>query len=119
MNQQVWTFYDQRGIHHSFGIYHGELSGHFIAYLDDKILIIDFGILADKRYSFFFERELLHFDIIKKSHGFEYSLIVDKKSDTEFNRELKKEKKEELHIILLILLIIIAVFLTFYFRLQK
>jgi hypothetical protein len=54
MAQQFWTFHDQRGTEHCFGIYHGESSGHFVAYLDEKVMIIDFGILEDKTYNFFF-----------------------------------------------------------------
>jgi hypothetical protein len=119
MAQQFWTFHDQSSVEHTFGIYHGEDSGHLVAYLDDRVMIIDFGILDDKSYNFFFERELLKLDIHKNGSGFDYTLNVDKKTPTELNVEIKKERKEEIHIIILILLIVAMIILTFYLRFLK
>lgn len=65
MAQQVWNFKDQFGVDHSFGIYHGEESGHFISYLDNQIMHIDFMILAEKQYSFYINHELMRFSIQK------------------------------------------------------
>ncbi|MBK6545486.1 MAG: hypothetical protein IPO78_03180 [Saprospiraceae bacterium] len=119
MTQQVWTFYDQGGMDHVFGMYHGEQSGHFVAYLDQKILIIDFGIVADKTYTFFFEQELLNFHILKKPDGFEYELKVDTKAKTQLNLNRNSERRDELHIVLLICLIILAIGLTLYLRMRN
>ncbi len=119
MAQQFWTFHDQSGTEHTFGIFHGEDSGHFVAYLDDRVMIIDFGILDDKTYNFFFERELLKLDIQKKEQEFIYTLNVDKETNTELNVEIKTERKDEIHIIILIIIIVIVVFLTLYFRLRN
>ncbi len=116
MAQQFWTFHDQTGTEHSFGIFHGEESGHFVAYLDDRVMIIDFGILDNKSYNFFFERELLRFNIQKKDNEFFYTLKVDKETNTELNVEIKKERKDEIHIIILIILIVVVVFLSLYLR---
>lgn len=116
MTQQFWHFNDQAGVEHTFGICHGEDSGHFVAYLDDRVMIIDFGILDDKSYPFYFERELLIFTIEKKETGFLYSLIADKNADTELNMELKKERKEEFHIIILVVCIVLVVLLSLYLR---
>ncbi len=116
MTQQFWHFHDRAGTEHTFGIYHGDESGHFVAYLDDRVMIIDFGILDDKSYHFYFERELLIFKIEKKDNGFLYHLNVDKTSDTELNLELKKEKREEIHIIILVVCIILIVLLSLYLR---
>jgi len=118
MTQQFWTFHDQTGTEHTFGIYHNESSGHFVAYLDDRVMIIDFSILDDKSYNFFFERELLKFDIKKRGDEFEYILNVDKETNTELNVELKQERRQEIHIIILIVLIVAVVILTFYLRLR-
>jgi hypothetical protein len=63
MAQQFWHFNDQAGFQHTFGIYHGEESGHFVAYLDDRVMLVDFEIYNDKSYHFYFERELLEFKI--------------------------------------------------------
>lgn len=80
-------------------------------------MIIDFTILEDKNYTFFYERELLRLQIKKKGEEYEYTLDVDKKANTELNMEIIKERKDEFHIIILIILIILAVFLTLYLRL--
>ena len=119
MAQQFWTFHDQASVEHTFGIYHGEDSGHFVAYLDDKVMIIDFGILDDKSYNFFFERELLKLDIHKLDDGYAYTLNVDKETNTELNVEIKTERKEEIHIIVLIVLIVLVVFLSLYLRMKN
>lgn len=119
MAQQFWHFFDQTGVEHTFGIYHSEDSGHFVAYLDDRVMIIDFSILEDKIFHFYFDRELLTFEIKKIEAGFIYTLKVDKDAETELNIELKKERKEEIHIIILTLIILLAIFLTLYLRMKN
>ena len=119
MAQQFWTFYDQYSVEHTFGIYHGEESGHLVVYLDDRVMIIDFGIINDKSYNFFFERELLKLDIQKIEDGFVYKLNVDKETPTELNVEIKTERKEELHITILIIFIVAMIILTLYLRMRR
>lgn len=114
MAQQVWTFYDRAGTFHTFGIYHNEDSGHFLAYLDNKIMIIDFNIKDNKEYSFYFEEELLHVKLISGTEGFEYELVNDLSAKTPLNVRLEKEKKQETHILVLIILIILLLGYTIY-----
>ena len=65
MAQQVWNFQDQFGNEHSFGIYHSPISGHFVSYLDNNILNIDFKVLDNKEYRFYMNHELMKFSITK------------------------------------------------------
>ncbi|MDQ3140973.1 MAG: hypothetical protein M3Q56_01875 [Bacteroidota bacterium] len=93
MSQQIWTFNDQFGIPHSFGIHHGEDSGHLVAYLDDQIIIMDFNIKESKDYHFFINHELLRFKIIKDENAFLYTLDADTESSTPYNDSIKKEEE--------------------------
>ena len=94
MAQQVWNFKDQFGVDHSFGIYHGEESGHFISYLDNQIMHIDFI----------------------GEHQFKYDFTSDTESSTPFNEYLSKSKNESTKhiwwgIIALLLIIKLIVYL--------
>ncbi|MBK7226671.1 MAG: hypothetical protein WAS56_14575 [Saprospiraceae bacterium] len=117
MAQQVWNFKDQFGVDHSFGIYHGEESGHFISYLDNQIMHIDFMILAEKQYSFYINHELMRFSIQKiGEHQFKYDFTSDTESSTPFNEYLSKSKNESTKhiwwgIIALLLIIKLIVYL--------
>ncbi len=112
MAQQVWTFYDKSGALNTFGMHHGEESGHVLAYLNNEILIIDFGIKDDKTYSFFFDDELLQFKIIKRSDAFEYILATDRDAPTPLNKKIKLQKKQErLVVITLVLVAAVAAYL--------
>ena len=56
-------------------MYHGQESGHFLLYINEKISIIDFDILDDKSYSLYIGNELFRLNIDKVDHGdFSYSL---------------------------------------------
>ena len=101
MGQQVWTFRDQMGMDHSFGVYHGEESGHVLCYLDNQILIIDFNILQDKEYSFYVQEELLNFRIIKTNEEFRYDLQVDTESNTPLNLQRKSEQRDNKKMIMI------------------
>ena len=104
MAQQVWNFKDQFGVDHSFGIYHGEESGHFISYLE-------------KQYSFYINHELMRFSIQKiGEHQFKYDFTSDTESSTPFNEYLSKSKNESTKhiwwgIIALLLIIKLIVYL--------
>jgi hypothetical protein len=112
MAQQVWTFYDRSGTLHTFGIYHGEDSGHVMAYLDNAIMILDFKILDNKTYSFYYDEELLHFKIVKKGDFYEYKLENDLNAPTPLNEKNKLETRQERKIIMLLFAIILVVAYT-------
>ena len=78
MAQQVWNFQDQFGNEHSFGIYHSPISGHFVSYLDNNILNIDFKVLDNKEYRFYMNHELMKFSITKtNANEFIYSSVIN------------------------------------------
>ncbi|HEX5625753.1 MAG TPA: hypothetical protein VFX48_07045 [Saprospiraceae bacterium] len=116
MTQQEWTFYDPLGGFHTFGMYHSERSGHFVAYLDQKILMIDFGVLDNRSYRFFFDRELLKFSIFKKEEGYSYELIVDREADTQLNLDRKRENRNERVVLVITISVLFLAFLLLYFK---
>lgn len=73
--QKQWSFQDVTGHHYYIGLYHGQESGHFLLYINDKISIIDFDILGDKSYSLYIGNELFRLNIeTSPSDKFKYSL---------------------------------------------
>jgi hypothetical protein len=116
MAQQFWHFNDQAGFQHTFGIYHGEESGHFVAYLDDRVMLVDFEIYNDKSYHFYFERELLELKIEKKQNGYLYFLHVDTTSNTALNLEKKQENRLEKMAIILVLTIMVIVLIILFLK---
>ncbi len=114
MAQQVWHFYDQFGNEHSFGIYHSPISGHFVSYLDNSILNIDFKVLEDKEYRFYMNHELMKFSITKtETSEFLYELVADVETATPYNMSLNKTKSENFKMIIIgsIALVIIIILL--------
>ena len=73
--QKQWSFQDVTGHHYYIGLYHGQESGHFLLYINDKVSIIDFDILDTKSYSMYIGNELFRLNIEKNEKGvFSYSL---------------------------------------------
>lgn len=121
MAQQTWDFKDQFGIDHQFGIYHGEDSGHFVGYLDQNIMFIDFKIIEDKEFNFYVNHELMKFKISKDPSGdFTYSLAADTESNTPYNNYIKKNENEyKKHIWWGIIALLLIVKLIVYFITRK
>ena len=72
--QKQWSFRDGFGRFHNIGFYHGQESGHFMLYINDKITIIDYHILGDRSYSFMIGNTLLELNIMRQAGTFEYDL---------------------------------------------
>ena len=73
--QKQWSFQDVTGHHYYIGLYHGQETGHFLLYINDKISIIDFDILEDKSYSLYIGNELFRLNIEKTGMDkYQYSL---------------------------------------------
>ncbi len=52
MSQITWTYVDDDGYSHKVGLFHGDNSGHLLVYCNTRIVVIDFGVMASKNYSF-------------------------------------------------------------------
>lgn len=101
MAQQSWTYLNKIGQKFNIGIYHGLKSGHVIVYCNKSIVIIDFTIKEDKKYSFFIGEEFLELDLNKQSTSdppFKYSLKINHNLTTPYNK-VKKEKNKKNNII--------------------
>ena len=95
---------------------HGEESGHLLIHVNSNIIVIDFHVLEDKKYSFFIQGELCEVSINKEEEQFSYSFVINDQVKTPRNIELKRIDRRDLYLSLfvigsLITVIIIAVLL--------
>ena len=90
MSQMTWTYIDDAGRRHRIGLFHGDTNRHLLVYCEDRVLIIDFAVTADKQYSFYIDDELIDIRIEEKDGRFSYGLSVDTVTDTPRNR-LRRE----------------------------
>ena len=72
--QKQWSFQDGFGRYHNVGFYHGQDSGYFMLFINDKITIIDYHIIGDKSYSFMIGNRLLELSINLSDKGYLYDL---------------------------------------------
>lgn len=98
----TWTYVDDYGKSHKVGLFHGDRSGHLLIYCNTRILVIDFNVLQDKKYSFFINDELFDIHIEKQDEAFAYGIEIDKKADTPRNH--LRRKRERAHLIRLVVL---------------
>ena len=59
MSQASWQYYDPIKGFQTIGLYHGDESGHVVIYVNNKVLLIDFLVLHDHRYSFYVNEYLI------------------------------------------------------------
>ena len=74
--QYTWTYTDPPNTIYNIGLYHGLDTGHVMVYCNDSIVIIDFNILEQKKYSFYIGEEF-------------FELFLNKNEDGSFSYELK------------------------------
>ena len=96
MNRFNWTYVADKGVKHHVGLMHGAESGHLLVYCDAKIILIDFEILEDKKYSFFIDEQLCEISIEKIKGQFYYSFEVNKTADTPRNNLRKKIERRHM-----------------------
>lgn len=96
VNQFQWTFLDNQQRRHTLGVAHGPKSGHLVVHCDHRVVLIDFGVLEEKTFSFFIEEELCRLSLKgSKEEGFTYNFNIDTEIDTEVNRERKEKKRSQ------------------------
>ena len=96
MNQFQWTFLDNKQRRHTLGIAHSPKSGHLVVHCDHRVVLIDFGVLEERTFSFFVEEELCKLSILgSKEKGFTYNFNIDTEIDTEVNRKRNEKKRSE------------------------
>lgn len=96
MNRFNWTYLADQGKKHHIGLMHGAESGHLLVYCDAKIVLIDFEILEDKRYSFFIDEQLCEISIERINGQFYYSFEINKTANTPRNNLRKKIERRHL-----------------------
>lgn len=96
MNQYQWTFLDNKRGRHTLGIAHSATSGHLVVHCDHRVVLIDFGVLEPRTFSFFIEEELCRLQLSgTKEDGFSYDFHIDTETDTEVNRERNERQRSE------------------------
>lgn len=91
-----WTYIDDYGRRYRVGLYHGDRSGHLMVYCNSRVLVIDFNVLTDKKYSFLINDDLLDLHVERQNNKFAYAFEVDKKANTPGNRRRRKLSKRHL-----------------------
>ena len=72
--QKQWSFQDGFGKFHNIGFYHGQDSGYFMLFINDRITIVDYHIKNDKSYSFMIGNRLFQLSIELSNENFLYDL---------------------------------------------
>lgn len=96
MSQMTWTYVDDYGTSHKVGLFHGDHSGHLLIYCNTRILVIDFNVLQNKKYSFFINDELFDIHIERTDDHFSYGIEIDRKADTPRNHRRRKRERANL-----------------------
>lgn len=121
MSQITWTYVDDDGYSYKVGLFHGDTSGHLLVYCNTRIVVIDFNVLASKKYSFFINEELCDISIEEKDGTFSYGFTIDQVTDTPRNRGRRKMLRSQavqsvMFGAAFILLIVVVVFLILRFN---
>ena len=66
-----------------------------MAYVDQKVIIVDFNIRDSKDYTFFINDELCAIKLERKKDQMHYHFEIDKHADTPRNRARKKIEKNQ------------------------
>jgi hypothetical protein len=110
-----WTFLDYQDKKYEIGLYHGTNSGNVLLYCNETIVVVDFGVLDTKNYSFYIGDELAELTIEKENKNFSYRLIQNVKTLTPLNlARIQQEKRYILYTFLLFLSLAIIIALLSY-----
>lgn len=93
MAQLHWNYTNNLGQRYVVGLYHGTQSGHFIAYCNSAVIIIDFNVKNSKSYSFLINDELAQIKIEQQNGGFTYDFDVTSENQNEEDDSSSNENK--------------------------
>ncbi len=93
-------------------MYHGTSSGHLSIFVNQQIMLIDFGVFDSKSFSFFIEDDLCHIRLVRKKDRMYYYFEIDKEAPTGANQRRRKAlKKAWKGTLLFLATLLVAVFL--------
>lgn len=115
-----WTYADPKGTIYNIGLYHGSESGHVMVYCNDAVVIVDFSILEQKKYSFYVSEEFFELFLNKNEDGaFTYELKINSVVNTPLNKVRKQHQDNYNKIsIALAVLFVLIIGITIYFSLR-
>lgn len=115
MSQLTWTVLDDFGQKYDVGLYHGSTSGHVMVYCNKRVIIIDFNVLANKKYSFYLGEELCELNIKKQSDQFTYGLIRNNEANTPLNQRRKELNRQFTQKTILVAIFLVLATVSTYF----
>ncbi len=93
MAQLHWNYTSNQGQQYVVGLYHGPQSGHFIAYCNSAIIIIDFNVKNSKSYSFFLDNDLCHLKIQEENQAFSYDFDVEMEANPSHEEAVPEKER--------------------------
>ena len=116
MSRLAWTYVDDYGDKYRVFLVHVAPNGHIVIQCNNKIIIIDFNVLRNKKYSFFLGPELCELNVKKEDENFTYGLTINQTADTPLNELRRKYRNRDLLWTLLIFVLLLSsVFFSYTF----
>ena len=120
MSQMQWTYLDDRGGRYNVGLYHGSATGHLMIHCNGRIVVIDFNVFTNKKYSFLINDELCDLHVENNDGAFAYGLEINKDANTPANmRRKKRDRSDWIQSLLCAALLFSAIGLCVFFVLGK
>ncbi len=118
--QYTWTYTDPLNTIYNIGLYHGLDTGHVMVYCNDSIVIIDFSILEQKKYSFYVGEEFFELYLNKNEDAsFSYELKINNTVNTPLNKQRNAEQKNYNTLALVLgIAFIVIIGITIYFSVR-
>lgn len=85
----TWTYVSDSGQQYVVGLFHSVQEGHFMVYVNQKVVLIDFQVFATKTYPLFLEDELFEIEVERRNGQYYYGFSMDREADTPRNRARK------------------------------
>ena len=109
MGQIQWIYVDDYGRRHKVGLYHGDRSGHLMIHCNSRVIVIDFNVFSDKKYSFLINDDLWDVHVERKKNRFAYAFEIDKSADTPGNRRRRARNKRQLVMSLVVMAVLLCI----------
>lgn len=109
MAQKWWSYTSRSGFLYRIGFYHGDETGHFMIYIDENIVTIDFNVTEKKDYHFMVENDMFVLKFDPYNIDEKYILI----NESQKNRPVDSVKKNSVSREKVISIVIVVVFLLF------
>ena len=111
MSQYSWTYLSDSGRKFKIGLYHGMRTGHVLVHCNGRVLIIDFKVRHNKRYTIMVDNDMLDLVLSRTGDEITYSLEVNNREGTPGWERDRKDRRQGIKLGLIFLLVIITIVL--------